>query len=164
MKHITEGSILPTEKRLSLEEEERLWIISVVPLVPVLVCVGVYIVHLKSIGVIPSVEDAFRYILLTAALYLVAGFGIYEVASSFKAKRTIAFRVKRFLSRVIFTSGYILCFYALSSFFTLLFSAILKWQYILILSLLTSSLLMATLVQNPRTRRLVKKLTQEEAQ
>jgi uncharacterized membrane protein len=155
--------MLSTEKRLSREEEERLWIMSVIPLVPVLVGAGVYIVHLKSIGVISSVEDAFRYVLLVVALYLVAGFGIYEVASSFKVKRAIAFRVKRFLSRTVFASGYVLCFYALSSFFTLLFSAVLRWQYILILSLLTLSLTMLALLQNPKARRVVKRFTQEES-
>lgn len=150
------------EKRLSRKEEERLWIISVVPLVPVLICAGVYIVHLKSIGVISSVEDAFRYVLLIVALYLVAGFGVYEVVSSFKVKRPLSFRLKRFLSRAIFASGYILCFYALSSFFGLLFSTVLKWQYILILSLFTLSLAVLALLQNPKTRQFIKKLTQEE--
>ena len=153
---------MPTEGRLSREEDERLMALSIIPLVLVLVGVGVYIVHLTSIGVISSLEDAFRYVLLTVALCFVAGVGIYEVVSSFKVKRTLSFRAKRFLSRTLFAATFVLCFYALSSFFTLLFSTILRWQYILILSLLTLSLTMLALLQNPKTRRLVKKLTREE--
>lgn len=151
---------MPTEKRqLTVKEEERLWAISAVPLVPVLICTIVYYIFPIS----SSFEDAIRYVSVALVVYLLATSGIYEIASSFKVKRALSFRVKRFLSRATFATIYVLCFYGLWSFFTLLFSSVLKMQYILLLSLLTSSLVIAALVQNPKTRRLVKKLTQEEA-
>lgn len=136
--------------------------VSVVPLVPILVCVGVYFVHLASIGVIPSFQALITYLLLLGVLILAIGVGIYEVASSFKVKKPFSFRVKRFLSRTVYVSTFILAFYCLWSLFTLLFSPFLKLQYILIISLLSLSLTVLALVQNPKTRRLIKKLTQEE--
>lgn len=150
---------MSAEKRLSVQEEERLWAMSAVPLVPVLIYAIVYYVFAIS----SSFEDVIRYGMLALMLYLFATYGIYEIVSSFKAKRALSFRVKRFLSRASFATVCVLCFYGLWSFFTLLFSSVLKVQYILLLSLLTLSLLMAALVRNPRTRRIVKKLTQEEA-
>ncbi len=151
------------EKRLSREEEERLWIISVVPLIPFLIIFGVYLAHLKSIGAISSsFEDMFTYVMIAVMLHLVASFGIYEFVSSFKVKQSPSFKIKRWLSRTVFASTCILCWYALWSLFILLFSSILKTQYILILSTLVLMFLLLAFLHNPKTRRLVKKLTQEE--
>lgn len=150
---------MSTEKRLTVQEEERLWAISAVPLIPVLIYIIVY--HIFAIST--SFEDAIRYCLVALMLYLFITFGIYEVASSFKVKRTLWFRVKRFLSRATFAIIYVLCFYGLWSFFTILFSSVLRMQYILLLSLLTLSLVIVILVQNPRIKRLIRKLTREEA-
>jgi uncharacterized membrane protein len=149
---------LATKKQLTVHEEELLWAISAAPLVPVLIYTIVF--HISVIS--SSFEDAIRYSLVVLVLYLFATCGIYEVASSFKMKKTLWFRVKRFLSRSTFVTIYVLCFYGLWSFFTLLFSSVLKMQYILLFSLLTLSFVILVLVQNPRTRRLIKKLTQEE--
>jgi uncharacterized membrane protein len=146
-----------------VQEEERLWTISAVPLVPVL-CVSIaYLAHLKSIGVISSFEDAFLYAILAGVLYLLATFGIYEVASSFKVERPSVFRAKRFFSRSVFAATSIFCLYLICRYFLMLFSTILRVQYILLLSLFIWAFAMAALVQNPRTRRFIKKLTQEEA-
>lgn len=153
---------MPTEGRLSREEDERLMALSIIPLIPVFCLVVAYFAHLKSIGVISSFQDAFQYTLFALALWLATSFGIYEVVSSFKVKQSLSFRVKRWLSRTAFAAANVLYVYVLWSFFTLLFSSVLKLQYILILSLLTLSLTMLALLQNPKTRRLVKKLTREE--
>lgn len=154
---------MPTEKRLTVKEEERLRAISAAPLVPVLCVFIAYLANLKSIGVISSFEDAFLYAILAGVFYLFATCGIYEVASSFKVKRPLLFRVKRFLSRSVFSAASIFCLYLICSYFLMLFSAVMRMQYILILSLFVWALIIATLVRNPKTRRLVKKLTQEEA-
>jgi uncharacterized membrane protein len=131
---------------------------SIVPLIPILIYAIVYVIGPS----VSSIEHAFRYTLVALVLTLAIGAGIYEVVSSFKVKRPVSFRVKRFLSRTLFAAIFVLCFYGLSSFFAQLFSTVLRWQYILILSLLTLSLTMLALLQNPKTRRLVKKLTREE--
>jgi hypothetical protein len=149
-------------KKLGREEEERLWMISMVPLVPVLVVVGVYFVDLASNGVIPSFQVLMTYLLLLVVLVFVAGAGIYEIAESFKLERPFSFRVKRFLSRFLFASVVALCIFSLWQLFTFFFSTFLKVQYVLILSLLTMALTLLALVQNPRTRRYIKKLTMEE--
>lgn len=47
------------DKRLSREEDERLVALSVIPFVLVLIFAGVYLAHLKSIGVIPSDQVLF---------------------------------------------------------------------------------------------------------
>jgi hypothetical protein len=149
-------------KKLGREEEERLWMISMVPLVQVLVVVGVYFVDLASNGVIPSFQVLMTYLLLLVVLVFVAGAGIYEIAESFKLERPFSFRVKRFLSRFLFASVVALCIFSLWQLFTFFFSTFLKVQYVLILSLLTMALTLLALVQNPRTRRYIKKLTMEE--
>ena len=96
-------------------------------------------------------------------LILACGAGTYEVVSSFKVKRPLLFRVKRFLSRTALASAYILCLYVLWSFFTLLLSSPLKEEYIVLLSLVIASLMMFILVANRRTRPFIKKLTMEES-
>ncbi len=151
-----------TEKRLSREEEERLIAWSIVPLVPLLIFFIAYIAHLKSVGVIASFSEAFQYVLLAGALFLTVSAGIYEVASSFKVKKPLEFRIKRFLSRTLVASLCVLCFYAFWTFFTLFLSSVLRVEYILLLSLLSMSFALAILVRNPRTGRYIKKLTMEE--
>ncbi len=152
----------PTKKQLSSKEEERLWIISIVPLVLVLIGVGVYLVDLASNGAIPSFQVLMIYILLLVVLVFVAGSGIYEVAESFKVERPFSFRARRFLSRFLFASLAVLYVFSLVQLFTFLFSTFLKVQYILILSLLTMALTLLALVRNPRIRQLIKRMTVEE--
>lgn len=156
--------MMPTEKRLRRDEEERLWMISMVPLVPVLIVVGVYFIDLASKGIIPSFQALMTYILMLAVLIFVAGTGIYEIAESLKVKRSFSFRVRRFLSRALFASVAVLYLFGLWQVFAFLFSSFLKMQYILLLSLLTMAFTLLVFIQNPKTRRLIKKLTQEDSQ
>jgi len=149
-------------KKLSREEEERLWMISIVPFVPVLIGIIAYLAHLKSIGAIPSFQAVIFYILLATVLLLAAGAGTYEVVSSFKVKRTLMFRSKRFLSRTLFASALILGFCGVWSSFTLFLSSVLKMEYILILSLFAVSFTFFILAKNKRTGQIIKKLTMEE--
>jgi len=158
MKQRRKRRTMPTENQLSPEEEERLIAVSLVPLIPVLLFTIVYYIPTIS----SSVEDVFRYTMLAVALYMFAGFGIYEVVSSFKVKRSLLFRVKRFLSRIVFAGTTVLCFYVIYSFLSVLLSPFLKIQYILSLSLLTFSFTLFALFQNSKFRKLVKKLTQED--
>ena len=153
---------MTTEKRLSREDEETLVAASVLP--PFLVLIFYlffYLIQLKSNDVISS-EEAFRYIMLAIVLCLAAACGIYEVVSSFIVKRSLLFRVKRFLSRIVFAGTTVLCFYVIYSFLSVLLSPFLKIQYILSLSLLTFSFTLFALFQNSKFRKLVKKLTQED--
>jgi len=152
-----------SEKRLSREEEERLWMISIAPLVPFLVIVGVYFVDLASNGGIPSFQILMIYILLLIVLVFVTGAGIYEFAESFKVKKSLNFRVKRFSSRTLFASVAILYIFLLWQLFTFIFSSFLRTEYILVMSLLTMAFTFCVLFQNPKTKRLIRKLTQEES-
>lgn len=152
---------MSTEKRLSREEEERLLGLSIIPLVPVYCLILVYLVDMTSRGIIPSYQAAISYMLLVAALFLITGCGIYEVASSFKVKVPLSFRVKRFLSRALFFSAFVLGFYAFWSFFSLILSAVLRAEYIVLLSLLSWSLTISILAKNPKIGQFIKKLTKE---
>lgn len=151
-----------TQGKHRREEEEHLWLISILPPLSVLAIVGVYIVDLTSRGVIGSFQAMMTYMLLLVALTLVIGAAIYEIAESFKIERTPSFRIKRFLSRFLYFSLVILYVLSLWQLFTVLFSAFLKVQYILIISLMTMALTLLVLARNPRTRRLMRKLTQEK--
>ena len=153
---------MPTEGRLSREEDERLMALSIIPFIPIFICVVAYFAHLKSIGVIPTFQTVVQYALSTMVLCLAAGFGTYEVVSSFKVKRPLSFRAKRFLSRMALASACFLCIYVLWILLTLLLSSVLNEKYILLLSFVTTALAIFILTMNPSTKRLIKKLTQEE--
>jgi len=153
---------LSTKERLSREEEERLWIVSIVPLVPVMVGVIAYLAYLKSNDPFMSFYIYVFYSTLVGICCLAVGVGIYEVASSFKVKKPLSFRVKRFLSRTALTSAYLLCVYLLWSVLILFSSWFLKEEYTLVLSLFTISLVFSILVRNPKTGRFIKKLTQDD--
>jgi hypothetical protein len=150
---------MSTQKRLTLEKEEKLWAISAVPLIPIFIYVIVY--HIFPIA--SSFKDLITYGMLVLVLYLFTVCGIYEIASSFRVKRAFSFRAKRFLSRAAFTIICTLCFHGLWNAFMLLFPQVLNLQYVLILSLFVWALALAAFLQNPRTRQIIKKLTQEEA-
>jgi len=154
--------MMPTEKHLSQEEQERLIALSIIPLVPVYCVILVYLVNMTSRGIIPSFQAAISYMLLVAALFLITGCGVYEVLSSFKVKVPVVFRVRRFLSRSLFFSAFMLGFYAFWGFFSLLLSSFLRVEYILLLSLLSMSLTISILAKNPKTGRLIKRLTMEQ--
>lgn len=156
--------MLPTEGRLSREEEERLWILSIVPLVPIVVGVIAYFAHLKSIGIIPSFQVYVSYGIMLLVLFLAIGAGIYEVTSSFRVKKPVLFRVKRFLSRLIFASAFAGSLYATWVFLTFLLSSVLSDRSTLVLSLVTLSFLLGVLLSIAKTRWLIKKLTQEDSQ
>ena len=153
---------MATEKRLSREESERLIALSIIPMIPALIFFIAYVAQLKSMGVIASFSDAFGYVILAATLLLAGGCGIYEVASSFKVKEPLLFRVRRFLSRTLFFSILMSVYYAFWCFFLLLFSSILGVGYIVLLSLVSVSLAAAMLTKNSRILRLIKKLTMED--
>lgn len=153
---------MPTEKRLSREEEERLIALSIIPLIPIYGFISFYLLDLTSRGIIPSYQVLFGYIILAGALWLVTGCGIYEVASSFKVKKSLSFRIKRFLSRSLYISALMLGFYAFWVFLSLLFSSVLRVEYVVLLSLLSWSLTISILAKNPKTGRFIKKLTMEE--
>ena len=155
---------MATEGRLSQKEEERLWILSIGPLISVVVCLIAYFAHLKSIGVIPSDRVLVFYAVLLGVFVLTVGAGIYEIASSRKVEKSVSFRVKRFLSRTAFFCAYTLGFYVLWSVLTLYLSSVLKEDYIMILSLLAMSLTLSVLISLPKTRRIIKKPTQEDSQ
>jgi hypothetical protein len=154
--------MMPSDKPLSREEKERLMALSIIPLIPILMLFIVYVAQLKSMGVIASFSDAFGYVIIAATLLLAIGCGIYEVASSFKVKEPLLFRIKRFLSRSLFFSAFMLVFYAFWSFFSLLLASVLTVEYIVLLSLLSLSLTFFVLVKNPKTGQFIKKLTMEE--
>jgi hypothetical protein len=154
--------MMPTEKSLTREEEERLIALSIIPLIPLFGFISFYLLDLTSKGIIPSYQALFGYIILAGTLVLVAGCGIYEVASSFKVKVPLLFRVKRFLSRALFFSAFVLGFYAFWVFFSLLLSSVLRVEYIVLLSLLSWSLTISILAKNPKTGQFIKKLTMEE--
>jgi len=84
-------ALISSEKRLSHEEEERLIGLSIVPLIPLLGIYIAYLAYLRSMGVIASFEGTFQYALVGIVLWLAAGFGIYEIASSFKVKKQLLF-------------------------------------------------------------------------
>ncbi|MEM2102535.1 MAG: hypothetical protein QXM22_03375 [Candidatus Bathyarchaeia archaeon] len=150
------------EKRISREDEEDLWAASVLP--PFLVLIFYlffYFSQLKSNGII-SFEEAFRYVMLAIMLFSAAVCGIYEIFSSFVVKRSFLFRVKRFLSRMLFAGILILCFLVIFSFLNLLLSSFLAIQYILSFTLLAFSSTLFALFQNSKFRELVRKLTKED--
>jgi hypothetical protein len=91
-----------SQKHLSREEEERLMALSIIPFIPILLFFVALVAQLKSMGVIASFSDAFGYVILAATLLLATACAVYEVASSFKIKEPLSFRVKRFLSRALF--------------------------------------------------------------
>jgi uncharacterized membrane protein len=152
---------MSTEKQLNREEEERLIALSIIPLIPVMILIGVYLVDLTSRGII-SYQELIGYSLALAVLVLMTGCGVYEIASSFKTKVPALFRVKRFLSRTVFFSAFMAGFYSFWVLLSLLLSSALKAEYILLLSLLAISFTASILVRNRKARRFIKKLTMEE--
>lgn len=149
---------MPLERRLT--QEERFWIMSTVPLIPVLIFVIVYYIRVIS----ASFEAAFGYTLVALAFYLFASSGVYEAVSGLKTKRPLLFKVKRWLARTAFGALNILLLYVIWAFLALLLSPVLIVQYIVILSGLVWEFALIALLQNRRTRQLVRKLTQEESQ
>jgi hypothetical protein len=151
-----------TQKHLSREEEERLIALSIIPFIPILLFFVAHVAQLKSMGAIASFSDALGYVILAATLLLATACAVYEVASSFKIKEPLSFRVKRFLSRALFFSAGMSCFYAFWFFYSSFLLPVLRVEYVVLLSLLSMSLTYFILVKNPKTRRLIKKLVVEQ--
>ena len=145
----------------SLSREERFFALSIGPLIPIVVLYAAYLGQLKSAGAITS-SDLVTYTILACALLLVVGWAIFEIVSGFKVKQPILFKIRRFLSRSLFSSGFTLIFYVFWAFFSTLLSPFLSIQYNLLLTLTSCSLLIAGLVRNSKSRRIIRKLTMED--
>ncbi len=138
-----------------LTQEERFWMVSAVLLIPVLILVILYPIRIAS----ASFEEAFGYTILATALYLSVTYGVYEIVSSFKVKRPLRFKVKRWLARTGFGAANVLLLYVIWSLLAPLLSSVMRVQYIVILSGLAWEFAFIAILQNPRARRFVKKLT-----
>ena len=152
---------MSVKKHLDREEEERLIALSIIPLIPVMILIGVYLVDLASREII-SYGELIGYSLVLAVVVLMTGCGVYEIASSFKIKVPALFRVKRFLSRTLFFSAFMAGFYFSWFLLSLLLSSVLRAEYILLLSLLAISVTASILLRNPKAGRFIRKLTIEE--
>lgn len=152
------GSV-PTMERLGQEEEQRVMGISAMLTLPVLLGGAIYVVYLHAIDVIDFNQGILYAFLLVVPAYLGLWFSTYEVLSSRKVKKPLRFHIERFVSRMIVATGYSLCFVALWSVFSFFLSTLISRSYIVLLTLLTSTLTLATLVTVPKTRQIIEKFT-----
>ena len=146
-------------KKLSREEEERLWMISAVPYVPSLILVIIYLETSDSMSFTTVISYGF---LLLLPLFFTAICLTFELVSSLKMKETLSFRARRLLSRATLAFAYGIGFFGLWNLLAFLLSSVLRVEYILILSLFMYSFVFLIFVRNERTRRIIEKLTMKQ--
>jgi len=161
---IYEGRIVSRTEKLSQEENQRIMGISAMLTLPILLGGAFYVViYLHAITNLIDINQAIMYLfLLVAPISTGFCFAIYEVLFSRKIDKTILSHLKRFLSRMIIVSSYFFSVVIIWTVFNFLLSALISWRYILLLTLLASSLTLVILVAIPKTRQIIEKFTKED--
>jgi len=157
-----EGRSVSTREKPRQEEEQRIMGISAMLTLPVLLGGAIYVIYLHATAAMDFNQGILYIFLLVIPTYLGLCFSIYEVLYSRKIKKPLRFHIKRFTSRTIVAIGYFLGFIALWSIFSFLLSTLISLRYILLLTLLTSSIALALLVALPKTRQMIEKFTKGE--
>lgn len=145
------------KRSLSREEDENIWIIPAALAAIISLGSAIYLVYLKSIGVIASDNLLFLYgFVFWFPVSMAICFGTYEVLSSLRISRPFRFHLKRFLFRTLAVLGYGLYTVALYD----LLSSLVVWRYAILLSFIVTSVTLAALVLNPRIRNLIQKFSE----
>jgi len=153
---------MPKKERLTREEEERVWAMSLVPYLAVMVGVIIYLISLKAMYGVFTDYDLILYsigVVFPSCFIMIAG--TYEIISSVKVKSPLPLRIKRFLGRTVSVLAFAWSFILIYTGYSFLLSSFLPDKIIIVLALLSTSILIAAVAIHPKTGPLVRRLTGE---
>ena len=147
------------KERLTPEEERQIWesYLVMVPTCLISIASSLHLVYLNATYTLPATIICYMF-LLWAPLIAVICFATYEVAVSLRIKQPLSLHIRRFLSRIIFGSGYFLTIFAFWNMLKPFMSPFISDYNILFISFVTLTLIVCILAMIPKTRSLLIKL------
>lgn len=147
------------KEKLTPEEEQQIWesYLVIVPMGLISIVSIFHMVYLISIYT-PLATIILYMFLLWVPLVTGTIAAMYEIAFSLKIKKSFLFHVKRFLSRIIFSSGYSLTIIIFWNVLSSFMSPLMSDQNILLIAGVILTLILCVFIIIPKTRAFLIKL------
>lgn len=137
------------KEKLTREEEERIWTISAIAIVPILIGSMVYMIALVRPSFTMLILYAFSFSLPVSICICCA---TYEILFSLKVKKPFLFHIKRFLSRMIFVLGFVLAIILFWGVLNLFLSPLISDKNTLLISFVTLTMIVCVFAIISKTR------------
>lgn len=146
-------------KKLEKSESERIALIATISALPLLIGGIVYVIHLRSINAIKSDVEFVLFSFCILLFSTIICFVFYELLYSLKVKGKRLFHLKRFFTH---TFAFIVYWASIIVLWSALQFLSIPWKYGILIASLTSSLVLALMVNIPKIKNFLKKIEEGE--
>lgn len=143
----------------SFKDDEKIIAIIFIVSLPFLAGSIIYIIHLKSINILPlSDADLILYMFSLGLIDLIICFGIYEILCNRRIKKPFTFHFARFSTRTLIITGYFIFIILLWHILNCLLFSLISWRHTLMISCIFAVFALVAIVNIPKIKNFLKKI------